>query len=458
MKLLDFLLYFVFSFSLAKGSNVAISSDGVAIIAGEGLDGLVSRQLPNGEEQIYAIQDLTDTITGFDTVTIDPDNPTLLFALGQNDRQVCSFIIQEDASLQVVNCVFGFLVSPYSGISVKNGSLVVSGGEAGFTVYSYESDAMISGLVTVGNSELLHTKLLNAAMHPNVIHLSQTFAAISTEFDDSSYGTMVVDLTVPEEVGFFKVQNSLGTNLALPPANFPLQSALYTSLLESQTVIFTANGAMTVQDPFTPDSTRELTLPGFSVFTLAVNQEKHMLVLGGVDDDSGNFRIEIYSIANPTQPEKYFVAATGRLTSVATQGDLVVYTTTATEGTIQKTSYSLFEIPESASVPSEATPSELPPATPSEPASVPSDATPSELPPATPSEVSPATPSEPASVPSEAPSLSSIPTVSPAPTGPSESPSPSSDPTMAPASSGVAFKYCGISILLVNYWLCHVVL
>jgi hypothetical protein len=237
---------------------------------------------------------------------------------------------------------------------------------------------------------------------------------------------MMVDLRAPPvDLYNFRVQNSLGYNYALAPSNFALESALYQSI-KGDTIMYTANGALTIQDPFRAGISREISLEGFSVFIIAVNQANNVLILGGVDE-TGSFSIALYSLTNPMKPLKFYeVFGLARLTSVATYGDQVAYTTTATmTGTdgnsTRHTFYSFFELPQ------------MPP-------------------------TGPPLPSE---VPTQGPSVSSAPTVSAAPTRvpsttPSQTPSISPQPTTTqaptPKSNGVPVKVIsGIFLSLVNF-------
>jgi hypothetical protein len=404
---LGFLICFFF-IAFANGANVVISSNRVAVIAGEGLGGLVSRQLPDGEEQIFFAVD--QGITGFEDVAIDPDDPTKVFALRVSDPLVCSFVINDDASLQPISCILGFDIGPYSEISVKGGTLVISGGQGGFT--SYEYDTATGELGESTNFEKLFPDIIS---HPGVLLLTDKKAALSTLYNDTAtgltqYGTMIVDLRVPVDERSFLVENSLGSEYAIQPANYPLENALYETA-SGQTFMITANGVLTIQDPYESGTPTEISSENFLAITVAVNKEKGALVLGGVDDETDTFSIRIYRLGDPMNPVLVDeISDVGRLTSVATYGSLVVYaSSTSTGGGERETSYDFFNLPE------------LPPApspTPGPPTASPK--------------------------PSQSPTVTASPTITPSPT---------LSPTSSPISSGFTPEY-GAAIFFSLVYFC----
>ena len=337
-----------------NGANVAITNRNVAIVVGEGLPGIITRLLPDGVENVFELP-FPPVIGPVTDVTLDIDNHQVLFALGKVMRDtdsaledgLCAFRITNKQTLQLASCAIDILVEPFSKIAAKGGNVTLSGGDGGFSVYSYNEE---SGTII----ENLHKeiKLDNVLSHPSALMLNSTFVALATQFADfgfggTQYGTMIVDLSgVPQEVQNFRIQNSIGLQYAISPSNFCLQSALYTSVSGTQ-IMYTANGVLTVQDPNRVGTTREISFEGFSAFIIAVNQENNILALGGVDD-FGMFRINFYNIENPVDPQKYYeVFGLARLTSLATYKDFVLYSTTAgDESSGRQTFYSFFDLPE----------------------------------------------------------------------------------------------------------------
>ena len=122
----------------------------------------------------------------------------------------------------------------------------------------------------------------------------------------------------------YRVQDSLGFDLALGPANFPLVNAAFQGRY-----LYTANGAMQVQDLET-NTIAVLDRPaGFEAVTVAVNEARAVAVFGGVAGDSS--RLLVYDLSSdpmdPTMinPEGSEFDVDGRITSVASGGDDIAY-------------------------------------------------------------------------------------------------------------------------------------
>jgi hypothetical protein len=341
MKL--FVLPFISLFTaVVDARNVAISPNKVAVVAGgQGFAGLLSRQLPEGQENVFDLSLIEGQITAFDDVAIDPANPNLVFALDSQSPAVCSFLLNGDASLTVVNCVRDFSVNPYCGISALDGTLAISGGTGGFTTFKYGTTAGdLLGRIDV-NAVHLNVVVPNVSGYPDVLLVTPTLAAISTDFADSSnevprFGTMMVDISgeSPQELYNFRVENSLSSDFVLAPSNFPLVNSIYETPCEGLTVIYTANGALTSQEVFTSGTTTEISIPGFRAVTSAVNQEKALLFVGGVDTVTGNSEIRGFTLADPRSPLiSYSTVLAGTVVSVASSGDIVLYIVTGSDGT-----------------------------------------------------------------------------------------------------------------------------
>eukprot|EP00978_Attheya_sp_CCMP212_P019356 scaffold54191_cov45-Attheya_sp.AAC.2 len=344
MKLFVLPFFSLFT-AFVDARNVAISPNKVAVVAGgEGIAGLVSRQLPDGEENVFDLSFFGGRITAFDDVAIDSANPNLVFALDAQSQTVCSFLLNGDATLTAVSCALDFSVNPFCGISALNGTLAISGGTGGFTTFKYIIDV---GNINIGriDDEAVQRNVMvpNAIGYPDVLLVTPTLAAFSTDFADGSnevprFGTMMVDLSdeSPQELYNFRVVDSLFFDFALVPSNFPLVNSVYETPCAGQTVMYTANGALTSQDPFTSGTTTEIPIPSFRAVTSAVNQEKKALFVGGVNTATGNSEIRDFTLTDPLNPLISTITAlagTGRVVSVASSGDIVLYIMDGPDGT-----------------------------------------------------------------------------------------------------------------------------
>lgn len=219
-----------------------------------------------------------------------------------------------------------------------------SGGTGGFTVYTYNLE---TGAIEVEPSTM-GILFDSAISYSDVLLVSPRLAALSTEFDNSSggprFGTTMVDLAGFIRLYTFPVGNSIGSEYAVRPSNFALESALYTTI-DGESVLYTVSGSLSAQDPTLAGSATEILYdPDIDLITLAVNQQKHVLVLGAVDR-LGDFSILLYSLADPLNPEKFYeVVGVTRITSVATNGDMVGFTTIAGTDN-QRTFYTSFVMP-----------------------------------------------------------------------------------------------------------------
>jgi hypothetical protein len=340
----------LFSLAFVEASNVAISPTEVAVVAGgQGIAGLVSRQLPDGQEYVFDLSVFLGEITAFDDVAIDPANPDLVFALDAEAQTVCSFILQGNATLTIVGCARDFSVDPYCGISALNGTLAISGGTGGFTTFKYDITPENGNIGRI-TADAVHLDVVvpNVVGYPDVLLLTPTLAAFSTDFADSSngvpqFGTMVVDISdeIPQELYNFRVVDTLSFEFALRPSNFPLVNSIYETPCAGQTVMYTANGALTIQDPFTSGTTTAISIPGFRAVTSTVNQQKALLFVGGVDTATGNSEIRGFTLTDPLNPSistNTVLVGTGRVVSVASSGERVLYITTGSD----RTSYAFF--------------------------------------------------------------------------------------------------------------------
>lgn len=308
----------------ASASNVVIAGADIAVLSNPTFS---TQQLSTGATT-FAV--LPSGITSFADVAVDPTDENKVFALSTAEQQVCSFLL-DGTSLAFVNCVGNsFAVSPFAGVSAYEGSLIVSGGVGGLTVYDYNvQNGQIDAQPRFSN-----VQLQNVVGHPDVLLISSELAAMSTDFSNPrGFGTMMVDLSgsSPQRVRDFRVANSLNFDLSRGPANFPLVNAYY----ETESIMYIANGALTAQDPFVTGSTMDLSsFISNRAMTCAVDTPSSMLVVG--EENNDNFFVEIFNIADPSSPELLQqMEVSGRLTSVVIKNGVVVYSTaTGMLGTI----------------------------------------------------------------------------------------------------------------------------
>ncbi len=334
---------------IADGQNVAATSSGVAIGTNGGNNGLVVSMAINGERQQLEITNFGGGVSfssSFDDVTIDPINESLVFALSTASMTVCSFVLDgtatdENSVLQLVNCVGIFSALPFCGVSAYGGTLMISGGTGGFTIYEYDQQ---SGQIT-DMPTLLNQLFPNVVGHPDVVLVNANLAALSTDFlaITSKFGTQMASIDATRtSVTFgsdYRVQDSLGFQLFVEPSNFPLENAVYRSSATSRMpLLFTANGPMQVQDLASSEINVIGGAPnGFSAVAVSVHQARQKLYYGGVLASGGSM-ILIYDLSedpmNPTLAETK-QTDNERITSIASGGDVVVFMTTTNPGQIQ---------------------------------------------------------------------------------------------------------------------------
>jgi len=285
--------------------------------------------------------DGTSVMTSFADVAIDPTNESLVFALSTEGLMVCSFLLSEtEETLQLVGCSGTFSVSPFCGVSAYGGTLMISGGTGGFTVYEYDRQ---TGQIE-DSPALLNQRFPGIIGHPDVVLVDSGLAALSTDFSGGSsrFGTQMVTIDAPGASASFgldyRVQDTLGFDLTVQPANFPLVNAIYRAR-DGRTIMYTANGPMQVQD-LSSSGVAVLTGAGtgFSAVTVAVHQAKRLLIVGGVLSAGGS-RVFVYDLSvdpmNPTLVNSQAAGTGERITSIAAGGNVAAFVTTDNPGTIQ---------------------------------------------------------------------------------------------------------------------------
>ena len=145
----------------------------------------------------------------------------------------------------------------------------------------------------------------------------------------------------------FRVEDSLGFELALGPANFPLVNAAFQGRY-----MYTANGAMQVQDLETGEVRVLDPLPDlaeaacggdeaceeafnleFQAVTVAVNEARQAVVFGVLDESGGTGIFYFGLEKDPMSPTRFAlleINPSARITSIATGGDVIAYVTSDT--------------------------------------------------------------------------------------------------------------------------------
>ena len=303
--------------ALVSARNIAIAGEANVVVLSNPFS--IQQQGPNGT--LTSIQ-LPTGISSFADVSVDPTDQQKVFALSTVNQRVCSFLLSDDnTNLNMVNCEGGnFGVTPFSGVSAHGGTLIVSGGTQGMTAYAYNPE---TGVID-SQPRFLNQRLDGVVGHPDVLLISSDLAAFSTDFSDlPRFGTLmaVVSGTMPIRERDFRVDNSLNFDLAERPANFPLVNAYN----EMTSIMYTANGAVTAQDPMVEGST--VVVPSsIRAVSCAVDASESLLVVGG--ESNGQYTVQVYSTETPTSPVLMFEKdVEGRLTSVAAQNGVVAYST-----------------------------------------------------------------------------------------------------------------------------------
>jgi len=166
-----------------SAENLAMTSSGTAVFTSEGRLFVATRD----GEPVQA----PGEVDNFSDVAVDPANEALVFALS-TDQFVCMFELDEAAGrLRRGTCVGdGFSVSPFSGIAANGGTLVISGGTGGLTVYTYDTTIDPEPAV-------LNLEESNVIGHPDVTLVSPILAALSTDFSGGGarFGTQMATIS-----------------------------------------------------------------------------------------------------------------------------------------------------------------------------------------------------------------------------------------------------------------------
>jgi len=306
--------------SLSLAQNVAMTRSGVAV-ATSSAGGLLVRV---GEAE--TLVDPPQDISAFTDVSMDAQNESLVFALSVSPPRICSYTLVEEStvtSVTLVNCVGStFAVSPFCGISALGGTLVISGGTGGVSVFDYNTQ---SGLLQ--DTARVENFSLQVIGNPDVVMVTPAQAALSSDIGGSPrFGTIILEIddTLLTPVGEFRNPNSSGFDNTISPSNFPFVNAVF--MENESTWLYTAHGGMTVQNVNVDGGTVEIAAPedGFQAVTVSVNPIEKKVVFGGLLN--GGSIIYAYNIVDPTTVTLMGVMQVGgRITSVATSNGVVSY-------------------------------------------------------------------------------------------------------------------------------------
>ena len=208
----------------------------------------------------------------------------------------------------------------------------MSGGTGGVSVFTYNTDTgVLQSNASIRNQDLG----LGDIGYPDVTLVTPKLAALSTDArnEATSFGVTMANIDLSQSTlsrrQFFPVEDTVGFNYAIGPANFPCTSSVYTQNGESY--LYVANGPLTVQNVDT-DSTRTVSdLPtGFEALTVSVNSRRRILVVGGVTNNGLNSAYVVFDISDPLEPVFVYFSPNarnddGRITSIASAGNNIVY-------------------------------------------------------------------------------------------------------------------------------------
>lgn len=264
-------------------------------------------------------------------------NEGFLFGLSIYTPALCSFQVGVTGSmLTPLSCITGeWSVTPWTGISAMNGQFVISGGQGGMTVGSYNTTSgMLNATLACLNCKLPDETIqmfsdVSIALQPLT---ERPVAALSTVWEDQRAGTIMVDLETFEELGRFVLDTWIGQGLAETVTNYPLVSGFYYAPQIEVLYHYVAHGAAMVYRINGKGETSEILLPvdGMEATTLAIDELNGVLVVGGVIKfNSTESVISVFDIlGSPMVPQlRISSSVPGQLLSVSANGGKVAYVT-----------------------------------------------------------------------------------------------------------------------------------
>lgn len=335
-----------------QARNIVITSDGIALATeANGSTRLISYNTLDDQETPHSFgSSLPSNVRGFDDVAVDPNamaridpnamgrDSTIAFALDASNGIVCSFnlseLVSEGVSLNLIGCTTqGVNTAPFVGIAAMGGTVVVSGGTGGASIFTYDEDTGV-----LSNSATIRNRRLGDTGYPDVTLVTPQIAAISADVP-VGFGVVIAGIDIDSQSltrdRVFPTVDSVGFRLIIQPANFPLTTSVYFQSGSGMKYLYVANGGITVQDPLTNGNPTVVDVApnGFEALTVDVNSERAVAVLGGVIQSRGSSAYIILDISDPLNPEFVqmeefpLTSRDGRITGVASAGQSILYVT-----------------------------------------------------------------------------------------------------------------------------------
>lgn len=231
-----------------EARNIVSTPDGVAVATtdqGGRRRALVTLDASAAQQQVHEFPDLPGAVRGFDDVAVDPDlsarDGAVVFAIDANSALVCSFRLSVRraagrarsrdgrVSMSLVGCTAQRVsVAPFVGIAAQGGTLVVSGGTGGASIFRYNiRTGRLDDRPTIRNRDL------GEVGHPGVTMISRDTAALCTDAGrsnrsgSSEFGVTIANINTGtrsvRDARFFRVPDTVGFNYAIQPGKRSLE-------------------------------------------------------------------------------------------------------------------------------------------------------------------------------------------------------------------------------------------
>ena len=313
------------------GRNIVITSNGIAIATTLGRvtrssiiggTSLVTFDVRTGQERTHSFN-LPSSIQGFDDVAISEGagtrnsrnksgSSTFVFTIDANSGLLCSFNLRNANNLSFIGCTTLSISSqPFVGIDTNNeGTLVVSGGTGGASVFSYNTNTGV-----LDNTPSIRNRELGDIGYPSLTFVNSNDVAFGTDADQG-FAVTIATLggsqrrrTISRDAQF-RVRNTLGFDYVLQPANFPFDSAIYQGRNNNrQRWLYAANGAITVQNPNGDGvrSSRDVSnvIPNrfnFEAVTIDIDSSRSIAVVGGLINNGSSSAYVVLDVSQPQNP------------------------------------------------------------------------------------------------------------------------------------------------------------
>ena len=146
-------------------------------------------------------------------------------------------------------------VGPFSGVSAKDGVVVVSGGTSELTVFTYSPEGTLSAPVATADL---------GSGQPDVLVTSKDRAYVSTHFHGETYGITALSLPDATTLESITISGSGFTEGGAAPGNFPIESAA----LDDDTVLVAVGAGLAVIRNNTLERVIDLPVAAVNVDTL----------------------------------------------------------------------------------------------------------------------------------------------------------------------------------------------